>query len=117
MTNKYKNLIFTTHAYNRAKSRNINSYSIFETIKSPDKKIKKENSSYKYIKTISGRKYHVVATYKSKEKKYLIISVWVRGEDDKVPLMWQIITLPFKILFWIIKFLYKIVWHLLKKVW
>lgn len=117
MPHTYKNLIFTNHAYNRLNLRSISNFAIYDTVRNPDKKHNKSGDSIKYIKKISGRNYHVVATYKSDQKKYLVISAWVRGEDDKVSFIWQVITLPFKIVLWIIKFLLKTTWIILKKLW
>lgn len=117
MSKTYKNIILTNHAHDRIKSRNISDYSIYITINYPDKKVNKSGSSIKYIKDIDNRKYHVVAKFKKDQNKYLVISAWVRGEDDKVPIIWQLITFPFKIAWWIIKFQFKIIWKLLKKLW
>jgi len=117
MSRTYKNIILTNHAYDRIKSRSISDYSIYDTINYPDKKISKANNSVKYIKDIGSRKYHVVATYKKDQKKYLVISAWVRGEDDRVPIIWQLITFPFKAAFWIIKLQFKIIWKLIIKLW
>jgi hypothetical protein len=36
---------------------------------------------------------HVVAYYLDDERKWLVKSVWVRGEDDPKPLWWQMLTL------------------------
>lgn len=91
--------------------------SIYETVKNPDKKQSKGESKQKYFKTIRDRNYQVIATYKPDQRKYLVISAWVRGEDDKQSLVWILITAPFKVLFWIIKLLLKIIWKLLKKLW
>lgn len=103
MSHIYKNLVFTNHAYDRIRSRNINEQAIFETVSNPNKKFKKNKNSLKYIKAINDRVYHVVATYKPSEKKHVVISAWVRGEEDKLPIVWRIITLPFKLIWWLIK--------------
>lgn len=103
MSHIYKNIIFTNHAYDRIKSRNISEHAVFETINYPDKKQKKSTDSIKYVKTIRNRKHQAIATYKNDQKKYLVISAWVRGEEDKQPIVWQLITLPFRIILWILK--------------
>jgi len=117
MSRTYKNIVLTNHAYDRIKSRSISDYSIYDTVNHPDKKITRSGDSIKYIKQIRDRKYHVVANYKKDQKKYIVISAWVRGEDDKVPFIWQVITFPFKVLWWIIKFQFKVIFKLLKKLW
>jgi len=117
MPQTYKNLLFTKHAYDRIKQRSVSMDAIYETIKNPDKKEYKDASKQKYFKIIRDRKYQVIATYKSDQKKYLVISAWVRGENDKLPLMWILLTAPFKFLLWIIKILLSVIWKLLKKMW
>lgn len=57
----------------------------------------------KFIRELNGRVIHVVGTYLSDQKKWLIVSVWVRGEDDPTSLGWQLISLPFKVTWWVIK--------------
>ncbi len=107
MSQTYKNIIFTNHAYDRIKSRSLALHSIYETVNFPEKISQESKENKKYIKTIQNRKYQVVAAYKPNQKKYLVISAWVRGEEDKQPLSWQLITLPFKIILWIIKWIIK----------
>lgn len=111
MSHTYKNIIFTTHAYDRIKSRSLAVHSIYETINFPQKTVGESKGNKKYLKTIQNRKYQVVATYKPDQKKYLVISAWVRGEVDKQPFAWQLITLPFRIIWWTIKK----IWRLLIK--
>lgn len=110
MNKNYKNLVFTNHAFDRIKGRVITQDAVWQAVKNPDKKFK-QGSSTKFIKTVNNRKIHTVANYLSKENKWLIISVWVRGEDDKLPLTWRLITFPFlltyKILIWLLKRLSK----------
>jgi len=64
-----------------------------------------DSPKIKFIKTIHGRQTQVIASLLP-DKKWLIISVWIRGEEDKVPLMWQLITLPFRISWFLIKKMY-----------
>lgn len=109
MSKTYKNIIFTTHAYDRIKSRSLAVHSIYETVNFPEKVIGKTQSNKKFVKTIQNRKYQVVATYKPDQKKYLVISAWVRGEVDKQPLARQLITLPFRIIWWLIKKIWRLI--------
>jgi hypothetical protein len=107
MDKNYKNLVFTNHAFDRIKSRTVTQDAVYLTVNNSDKKYKNNDHSTKFIKTVRSRKVHVVANYLNKEKKWLVVSVWVRGEDDKVPFVWTLITLPFKltykILIWLLK--------------
>jgi hypothetical protein len=101
MSETYKNLVFTKHAWERIKDRSLSKDVIYQTVSSPNKTFHNKDN-FKFIRTISGRRIHVVAT-PIENNKFLVISTWVRGEEDKVPLMWQIISLPFKLVWWIIK--------------
>ena len=103
MSNKYKNLIFTKHALERMGKRSIAKDKIWQVINKADKKTNKGRDNKKYIKEINDRTYHAVATYLKDERKHLVISAWVRGEDDKQSFIWLLITAPFKLIWWILK--------------
>lgn len=110
MSNNYKNIVFTKHALERMDKRSISKDRIWQVINHPDKSFNEgggsKDSSKKFIKEVGGRKYQAVATYLPNERKYLVISTWVRGEDDKQSIIWIVITLPFKIIWWIVKKLF-----------
>ncbi|MBU0974323.1 DUF4258 domain-containing protein [Patescibacteria group bacterium] len=109
MSNSYKNIIFTKHALERMDKRSISKDKIWQVVNHPDKTFtpksadKNDSGGYKnnignskkvsrkYLKKISDRKYQAIATYLPKEKKYLVISTCVRGEDDKQNIIWWII--------------------------
>lgn len=104
----YKNLIFTKHALARLKKRTVSPDSIYQAVNFPDKKIKKAEN-YKFIKKVRDRNVQVIAQFKAKEQKWLIISVWVRGEDDQNSLVWQLLSLPFKLAWFLIAKIAKII--------
>ncbi|MBP7740689.1 DUF4258 domain-containing protein [Candidatus Woesebacteria bacterium] len=104
MTETYKNIVFTKHAFERMKKRSIAVDKIWDVVNHPHKTF--GDSQKKFIKEINGRKYQAIAKFLNKENKYLIISTWVRGEDDKQEIIWMIITFPFKLIWWIIKKLF-----------
>lgn len=104
----YKNLIFTDHACQRLSRRSLRREAIYQTLQQPQRKIKLEDDKFKFIKTIRQRRYHVIATYLSQESKWLIISTWVRGEEDRPSLAWQLLSLPFKLIFNCLRFLVKL---------
>jgi hypothetical protein len=106
--NEYKNLIFTHHASARFQDRHITADAIWQTVQWPDKKFT-NHEKIKFIKTINDRRLHVIASWLAKDKKWLIISVWVRGEEDKEPIIWSLITLPFKITYWLLTRLVKLI--------
>jgi hypothetical protein len=94
---QYKNLVLTNHAKGRILNRSLTLENLFQTIKFADNQFDLNENKTKFIKNISGRRYQVIAKYLADDKQWLIISAWVRGEDDKEPLVWQIISLPFKL--------------------
>ncbi|MCC6710783.1 MAG: DUF4258 domain-containing protein [Candidatus Pacebacteria bacterium] len=101
MGETYKNLVFTKHAGERVQDRSLTKDMVYQAISFPDKTYHNQDN-YKFIRTIGDRKIHVVAT-PIENNRYLVISTWVRGEDDREPLVWQLLTLPFKIIWWILK--------------
>ena len=88
--------------------RSISNDSIFRVIQAPDtiKGDKNGTKPIKFIRVFNGRLYHVVAQWKRQEQSWLIISVWVRGEDDRESIIVQLLMLPFKLLWWIIRKLF-----------
>jgi len=102
----YKNLIFTHHAYDRLKDRSITAEAIWQTVQWPANKYPSQKAT-KFIKSVHHRRLHVIASWLAKEKKWLVISVWVRGEADRVPMGWWLMTLPFKLTYWLLKSLLK----------
>lgn len=98
MDKYFKNLIFTDHALERMSLRGISQDQIKQTLDYPDRTFASDKpNQIKFIRSLNNRTIHVVGKHLDDQKKWLIISVWVRGEDDPIPLMWQLITFPFKI--------------------
>jgi hypothetical protein len=103
MQKEYQGLIFTNHALERVQKRSVSQYDVAQVLKYPDATQETEKpGSTKFIKKINDRNLHVVATYLPEQKQWLIVSVWVRGEEDQPALAWQVITLPFKVLWFVI---------------
>lgn len=112
MQREYQGFFFTKHSLERLQSRSISQDAAVQVLKFPETTQPTDKpSSTKFIKTINGREIHVVATHLPKQKTWLVISVWVRGEEDRVPLIWQIITLPFKLLYHLLKLIFKSLLH------
>lgn len=105
----YRDLIFTNHAYGRLKQRSLSQHGVWETVHQPHQKIKKGKNT-KYIRTIKGRKYQVVAKQLPRENKYLVISLWIRGETDKLPLAWRLIRFPFVVVWKLLVWLWNLLW-------
>lgn len=106
MNSNYQSLIFTKHGLDRLRSRSITQSMVWQVITSPHKQHKEKNDKVKFIGTVDGRKLHVVAQRLEDQKKWLIISAWVRGENDQLPLAWRILTFPF----WV-------VWKIMQGLW
>ena len=101
---EYQGFIFTKHALERSDFRSIDRDMVVKVLQHPDRTTPTDKpNTTKFIRTLNGRTIHVVSTYLPDQKKWLSISVWVRGEDDRAPLFWQIMTLPFKIIWWLMK--------------
>ncbi|MBQ6449937.1 hypothetical protein IJJ08_03500 [bacterium] len=101
-------IIYTTHAQERIRLRRLNGRSIEATLTHPDETQDLEDGKKKFIKLQGQRLYHVVAQYKSDQHAWLVISVWVRGEEDPPDYLWLIITSPFRLLWWLVKFIFRL---------
>jgi hypothetical protein len=91
-------IIYTKHARERIRKRSLSFTGVEDTLSHPDKHQYLEQKQEKFIKLQGKRLYHVVATYLPKEKSWLIVSAWVRGEQDQAPLSWRLITFPFRLI-------------------
>jgi hypothetical protein len=95
---EYKDVIFTDHALERLKLRRITQDMIVETIRKPDDQEPEADGDTKFIKTIKQRPVHVVSKYLPDEKKWLVKSAWVRGEDDPKALWRQVLDRVLKLI-------------------
>ena len=111
MNREYKNLIFTKHALERLGDRNISKDAVWQVVNYPETfhNKGKKGKATKFIRSLNDRKYHVVANYLPKKEKWLVVSVWVRGEEDKKSAVWLLITFPFKIGWWVLQEIWKVV--------
>ncbi len=99
MDSTYKNLIFTKHALNRMSERSISQHAVWQVLNQPDiSRPEGKPNTTRFIRLLNDRKYHVVATYLPDQKRTLVVSTWVRGEEDAVPIVWQLLVLPFKLI-------------------
>lgn len=99
MQKNYQNLVFTNHALERIRLRSISQDQVQRVLANPDKTFPSDKpEQIKFIRSLNNRTIHVVAKHLPDQNKWLVVSVWVRGEDDPVPLTWKIITFPFKII-------------------
>jgi hypothetical protein len=61
---------------------------ISQALDKPDRKEKEPDGDTEYIRTIKGRQLHVIAFYKADQKKWIVKSTFVRGEEDQKGLKW-----------------------------
>ena len=102
----YKDLIFTDHARHRLRKRSIRKEAVYQTIHNSKKTFPAKQEATKFVKTINKRKHQVVAKRLNKENKWLVISLWVRGEEDQPELLWKILTFPFKLIWKLICYIF-----------
>lgn len=76
-------IILTKHAISRGKQRYVTQNRIEQTLMYPENSFLIEEEKTKFIRNIDGRQFQVIATYLPKENKWLVISVWVKGEEDR----------------------------------
>ena len=101
-------IIYSNHALERIRQRHLNQDEILQTVADPDKKYSGEKPGHtKFLKKIRGRRYQVIAKILPDQDAWLIVSAWVRGEEDPESLLWTLIAAPFRFLGEVIKFFWK----------
>jgi len=76
------NIIWTKHARERTRKRSIPESTVVDVLLHPYKIYPaKSAGSYKFLARQNDRHLHVIAS-PNKEQQWIIVSVWVRGEDD-----------------------------------
>lgn len=80
--------ILTDHAQERMVLRGITPAMIAQALEKPDRKETEPDGDIEHIRTINGRQLHVIAFYKPDQKKWVVKSTWVRGEEDQKSLKW-----------------------------
>jgi hypothetical protein len=98
MQREYKNVIFTKHALERIRKRRMSQDMIVQAIKGPERDFIEEDGDTRFIRDVNGRQVHVVAHYLDDERKWLVKTTWVRGEDDVKPLWQRVLLLPVRLI-------------------
>lgn len=96
-------IIFTKHALSRSQQRYVPQNKIEQVLQYPDNTISLEDNKTKFIRVINQRQFQVIASYLAKEDKWLIISAWVRGEEDSKPIFYQLLESFGRGLLWVVK--------------
>jgi hypothetical protein len=79
---KFDNVAFTKHALERLELRRISREMVMQTIRNPNRQFVEANGNIKFIRKVSGCKVHAICKPLPEESKWLVVSVWVRGEDN-----------------------------------
>ena len=91
MAAKVNKITYTRHAEERMHLRRITKSMIADTLAKPDRTQIEEDGDTEFIRTLNGRKVHVIAKPLT-NNEWLIKSTWVRGEDDPQPIWQQIFS-------------------------
>jgi hypothetical protein len=76
-------VVFTKHARERLEQRKISEEMILKAIETPYRSYIQSDGGMKFICRINGRDVHVVGQPLPEQRKWLVKTVWVRGEDDQ----------------------------------
>lgn len=82
MKREYNGIVLTDHAIQRARLRRIRPEMIVQTVKKPENREIEDDGDTKFTKTINGRKVQVIGFYDDDDRKWIVKTMWVRGEDD-----------------------------------
>lgn len=109
----YGGIIWTNHAIDRLQKRNISQYDAVKVINDPDKTmLGKSDNSLKFIKTINGRQIHLIGN-KNDNKEWVIVTAWVRGEEDKHGFPENVIYWLVGALWKLVKFVFRVFWKMI----
>lgn len=98
MKREYKDIIFTNHALQRLRRRRISQAMAAQALQKPDERQSEAAGKIRFEKSIQSRKVQVVARYLEDEKQWLVLTAWVRGEDDPRPWWLHVLLLPYYVL-------------------
>ncbi len=96
--------IFTKHALQRLKERSISLEAAESVLRNPEEtEPGSKEDTVKFIRTLHDRNIQLVGKYLPDQNKWLILSAWVRGEDDQAPLSWRVLVEIFQFISKLIK--------------
>ncbi len=78
----HQTVVFTKHARERMDLRRINEDMIIQIMRKPNAMHNLEDGKIKFIGKAMGAKVHAIGKPIPEENKWLVISLWVRGEED-----------------------------------
>jgi hypothetical protein len=80
---RYTDFILTHHAEERMALREVDRHMVEMAFKRPDERVIEDDGDTRFIRTINGRELQVVGKFLDDEHRWLVKSLWVRGEDDE----------------------------------
>jgi hypothetical protein len=98
MQREHKNVIFTDHAMQRLKRRRISQDMAVNALRKPDRKQDEDDGKVRFVREINGRNVQIVARYLDDDQQWMVVTGWVRGEED--PRRWwvHVLLLPWVVL-------------------
>ncbi len=76
------NIVFSKHARERMEQRIISEEMVLATVQMPDRTYPEADGDTKFIRKVYRGKVHVICKPLPEENKWMVKSVWIRGEDD-----------------------------------
>jgi hypothetical protein len=80
---RYTDFVLTNHAEERMALREVDRQMVEMAIKRPDERVPEDDGDTRFVRTINGRELHVVGKFLSDEHRWLVKSLWIRGEADE----------------------------------
>lgn len=81
-TINHETVVFTKHARERLNQRKLGEDMIIQVMQKPNKTYEQDDGKIKFIGKNMGAKIHAICKPIPEENKWLVITLWVRGEDD-----------------------------------
>ena len=78
----HNTVVFTRHAKERLDLRRIGEDMVIQVMRSPSTTHRMDDGKIKFIGKSMGAKVHVIGKPIPEQNKWIVISLWVRGEDD-----------------------------------
>jgi len=78
----HETVVFTKHARERMDLRNIGEDMVIQVMRNPNRIFDTKDEKIKFIGKTTGAKLHIIGKPIPEENKWLVISLWVRGEED-----------------------------------
>ncbi len=78
----HQTVVFTKHARERLELRRTGEDMVIQVMRNPSTTYRIDDGKIKFIGKSMGAKVHVIGKPIPEQNKWLVISLWVRGEDD-----------------------------------